>query len=143
MIRNRARRYERPAEVEVVAEPVLAHPKPSFVPRAERDLSNLAFPVEPPDRSRSYLDFVRSEVCSVNAGNNHECGGITEAAHLETHGTSVKASDYLTVPLCSRHHAAQHSMGIVTFQLTYGVNLWEVALRLLVRWVRNSRKEMK
>lgn len=136
--RRFARRYERPAEVEVAAESGLKFPKPSFVPRAERvrDRSNLALPVEPPDRSRAYLDFVRGEICAVNADAHHECAGVTEAAHLEVHGKGVKASDFLTVPLCTFHHRRSHDVGIVTFQITYRINLWEVATRLLVRWVR-------
>lgn len=115
----------------------LMFPKKKYVPRGSpSDLDALPLPKEHPDRNRPYLNFVRSEICAVNGVANHECAGVTEAAHLEVHGKSVKASDYLTVPLCTFHHLRQHSVGIAEFQITYQVNLWEVAMRILVRWVR-------
>lgn len=97
------------------------------------DYTRLKFPKAVPDRDKAYLKFVRSQVC---AAYSNECEGVTEAAHLGTTGRGMKTSDYLTVPLCTRHHGLSHSVGISTFQANEGVNLWEVAARLLVRWIR-------
>lgn len=134
--RQFVRRYDRPAP-ELPADEIspLAHPKTT--PEGPGvDYTTLAHPKDVPDRERGFLDLVRGELCAVNGDHHSECGGVTEAAHLQGHGTGIKTSDFLTVPLCSRHHAAQHQMGIATFQLTYGVNLWQVNSLLLVRWIR-------
>ena len=139
---RRGYRYSRQVESDEFRadESALAFPKPRYVPKGERvDASTLSLPKDRPDRDRAYLDFVRSEVCAIWPDDGIHCGGITEAAHLVGHGTSVKASDYLSAPLCTRHHALQHSLGVASFQATYGVNLWEVAARLLVRWIRRQR----
>jgi len=99
------------------------------------DYSNLALPKHAPARSKAYLDYVREQICAVNrTASFTQCGGRTEAAHLEVAGRSIKASDFLTVPLCTRHHAEQHSIGILTFQANHGIGLWETAAHLLARW---------
>lgn len=141
ILRREPRRYAREAEPKSTGAEMLALPKPRFVPKGERaDRSVLAIGIAEPARDKDYLAFVRSELCAVYGTSNHECGGSTEAAHLVVDGKGRKADDYLTAPLCTNHHRIQHDMGIVTFQLTYGVNLWEVSLLLLVRWVRRITK---
>lgn len=55
-------------------------------------------PKETTPRDPAYLDFIRSHNCA-------ECGwpahlGQIEAHHVETGGTGIKCSDYLTVALC-------------------------------------------
>lgn len=137
-LRRQPRRYDNAApEVGLVAGADLAFPKSKFVPRGRRpDLSGLALPKDSPDRDRSYLDYVRSEICAVWADDAAHCAGVTEASHLEVLGKGIKASDYLTVPLCTAHHRQQHAIGIVQFQIIHCTNLWEVSARLLVAWVR-------
>jgi len=141
-LRRQPRRYEREAhpEVGVVAGADLKFPKTKYVPRGQRaDLSVLALPKNSPDRNRSYLDFVRGQLCAAFAEDHVNCAGVTEAAHLEVLGKGIKASDYLTVPLCTAHHRLQHSVGLPTFQMNLGVNLWETSTRLLVEWIRRQR----
>jgi hypothetical protein len=121
----------------------LAFPKNPVFPGEGIDYTALAIPKDPPDRERNYLDLVRGELCALSAEYNRECGGVTEAAHLQVLGKGIKASDFLTVPLCSRHHGIQHSLGIATFQLQYGINLWQIATHLLVRWIRQGKKGSK
>jgi hypothetical protein len=131
-------RYGKPEAV-VTEGSELALPK--HKPQGEPiDYTALAIPKNPPDRSRSFLDIVRGEICAVNHVAHYECGGVTEAAHLEVEGVGIKASDFLTVPLCSSHHAAQHNVGIDTFQLNYGVNLWRVNALLQSRFIRSITK---
>ena len=136
---RRARRYDRPAPVEVAPDSDLMFPKTRFVPHGDPDLSGLAFPKEHPDRNRPYLDMVRGEICAVNSADPTHCMGVTEAAHLEVYGKAIKASDYLTVPLCTYHHREQHQLGIAPFQIQHAINLWEVSTRLLVRWLRRIK----
>lgn len=119
---------------------MLAHPK--VKPAGEPiDYTVLEHAKNPPDRSRSFLDLVRGEVCCVNFQANAECGGKTEAAHLDGgNSMSMKGSDLLAVPLCTNHHVAgpgaQHRVGTMTFQLNYGINLWEVVARLQAKFIR-------
>ena len=94
------------------------------------DTSGLAFPKNPPARDKDHLAYVRGQVC---AAWGTDCGGVTEPAHLETAGRSMKASDFLIVPLCTKHHKEQHDTGILTFQMNNTVNLWEVCARLLAK----------
>jgi hypothetical protein len=130
---NRARSYGR--KVEVVDDTAnLAFPK--VAPKGEEiDYSALAIPKAAPVRDRDYLAMIRSELC---AAYSNDCGGVTEAAHLESPHKGIKTDDYLTVPLCSVHHATAHQVGISTFQINEGVNLWRVAMKLLVKWVRRN-----
>lgn len=100
------------------------------------DYTKLAFPKAPPARDKKHLAYVREQICAI-VGN--DCGGVTEAAHLSTTGRGMKAPDYLTVPLCSKHHRDQHSQGIITFQLNHSIDLWEVCARLLARRMTEER----
>lgn len=137
MIIRRGHRYPREAEPEEQPGADLMFPKPQFIPSGERaDQSAAAHPREDPDRCRGFLDLVRDQICAVWDVDGIHCGGHTEAAHLENQGMSAKGSDFLAVPLCTLHHRQQHTIGLAEFQITHGVNLWEVAARLLIRWIR-------
>lgn len=135
----RARRYDRPASEFRDPASELAIPKPKFQPEREAaDMSELAIPKNPPARSAAFLDYVRSQVCAAWDADGNHCGGVTEAAHLGITGLSSKSSDFLAVPLCSEHHrtgsGSLHSVGLPTFQLNLGVNLWETSARLQATW---------
>ena len=116
---------------------MIAIPKPTRTKRraANADYARLSLAKAVPDRDPDYLSYVRSQTCATWST---ECCGVTEAAHLVVYGKGIKASDYLTVPLCTCCHRLQHQIGIVAFQIERGVNLWEVATRLLIRWVRQE-----
>lgn len=101
------------------------------------DYTALKFPKNPPDRDADYLRFVRGHTC---AAWSTDCQGITEAAHLEVFGKGKKASDFFTAPLCSFHHALSHGVGIHTFQVNEGVNLWESAAKMLAAWIRGGMR---
>jgi hypothetical protein len=113
----------------------LAHPKPRFIPEGEPvDKSTLAVALDSQKRDRGFLELVRSELCSVYGEYASECAGVTESAHLVVAGKGLKADDYLTVPLCTFHHCTQHNLGLASFQMQYGINLWEVNAKLQARW---------
>lgn len=90
-------------------------------------------------RDEAYLDFVRLHDCV-------ECGwpahlGKIEAHHIETGGTSIKCSDYLTVSLCAAdargcHAAADKSPESAEKYRPY-------ALMLQTLWVKAGHKLKK
>lgn len=118
--------------------PINSLPKPTRADRQRKslDYTRLALAKDPPDRVEAYLEYIRGMVCCAWST---ECGGVTEAAHLAVEGKGIKASDYFTVPLCTKHHALQHAVGIETFQANEGVNLWAFAAKCLVQWIRRMR----
>lgn len=71
-----------------------------------------------------HADFIRSLPCALRG---HDAGicGPSEAAHVRSRGAGGTAKDL--VPLCQRHHAEQHSMGILTFQEHYEIDLQAIA----------------
>jgi hypothetical protein len=129
---NRARSYGR--KVEVVDDTAnLAFPK--VAPKGEEiDYSALAIPKAGFSRDNDFRAFVRGHVCA--AYRETECQGVTEHAHLATGGKSIKADDRLSVPLCSYHHRQCHDLGLYTFQINHGINLWESCARLLAEWIK-------
>ena len=65
--------------------------------------------------------FVRRHACVVPG-----CDGRpTEFAHVKTRGSG--GHDSSGIALCSQHHKEQHSIGILTFQRRYGLDLWAIA----------------
>lgn len=88
---------------------------------------------EPQYRSASYLKHVRGFVCAVSGSREHVCEGRIEAAHVRMGtdgGLGVKPSDFYTVPLCTKAHANQHSLGEQTFWKHHGVDPLKLADRL-------------
>lgn len=80
-------------------------------------------------RSSEYLTFVGSYPCVV-------CAHPAEPHHaLGRRGVGVKPSDFGCVPLCRAHHNEFHGRGPQTFEMQYDVNLAEIALNLLHRYV--------
>jgi len=68
-------------------------------------------------RSEAHKAFIRSLPC---AARNEHCGGPIEAAHVRMGsdgGTGLKPSDSYVVPLCNKHHAAQHKTSEMNFWL--------------------------
>lgn len=127
---KRAGRFHGNAVAEVI-DPTAGLAYPKLKPQGEPiNYRDLAIAKAVPERNERYLDYIRGHVCLVNGTHHHECGGRTEAAHIEGHGTGIKADDTKTVPLCSHHHAHQHRMGILTFQQNYNVDLEYEAARL-------------
>ena len=67
------------------------------------------------DKSPKHLDYIRSLRCCVCHDNT-----ATEAAHVRFNdrraakpltGMGIKPDDCWTVPLCGKHHGAQHCQG--------------------------------
>lgn len=85
------------------------------------------------DRNADYLDYIRSLPCLV-------CDKQAEPHHVETGGTSIKGTDYATVPFCREHHGELHSLGKAEFERVFVLDLWyEVAKCLETYLIALSR----
>ena len=83
-----------------------------------------------PARSRAYLDWIRSQPCTVDG-----CLGRSQAAHTGEHGLGMKAPDWDAIPLCAEHHLWEfpeswHRLGREAFEARYSVNIDAVILSL-------------
>jgi len=91
---------------------------------------------EPRVRDEKHLRYVASLPCCI-------CGRTdVQAAHLRTAslehgkrglGMQEKASDSWVTPLCTFHHAEQHSMNEMGFWKRYGIDPFMLAIRLKER----------
>jgi len=86
----------------------------------------------PQIRCASHLQWIRGHECSV-ADRRAPCDGPIEAAHVRTGtdgGMGVKPSDCWTIPLCSLHHALQHTWGEERFEKAHNISMRFIAERL-------------
>ena len=81
-----------------------------------------------------YRKFIRSMGCEVMG---EECSEDVEACHLVTKQQGAYDWGNL-VPLCTKHHTEQHTMGIERIADVYGVNLWKSAVRLYHLWLQHG-----
>lgn len=79
-----------------------------------------------PAKDKKYRAHISSMPCLL-AGPN--CRGIVAPHHVRNAGMSRKCSDYLTVPLCFRHHRELDDPGgsKKIFEAKYGVDLKAIA----------------
>lgn len=113
--------------------------------RGDIDTSSLVLSKSHFDRDAQFKAFVRGHACLLAPWANHECGGITEFAHLTGGGRGIKGSDLHGVNLCTNHHTAGpgafHRLGSVeAFDSVHGTELWRENAALLAAWVRRFKK---
>ena len=63
-----------------------------------------------------FLQWLRGRQCAALTG---DCEGKLEAAHVDyagDKGMSTKVSDRYSIPLCSKHHRLQHTVGWPEFE---------------------------
>ena len=75
---------------------------------------------------KEYLEYIREHNCLL-------CRNMGEPHHLTTRGGY--GSDYTAVPLCRKHHTYWHDFGNTVFEVTYEINTWKEAHRLLERFM--------
>lgn len=76
---------------------------------------------------KTYLKYIRHQPCLIN---NLDC--IGDVVYHHTVSVGAGGSDYLTVPLCHRHHVpGVHLMGTVTFQGMHEIDFNNEIIRLL------------
>jgi hypothetical protein len=68
-----------------------------------------------------HAEYIRSLPCVCRGA---DCGP-SEAAHVRSRGAGGTAADL--VPLCRRHHAEQHAVGVDTFQARHNLDLRAIA----------------
>ena len=97
---------------------------------------------QPRQHCEAHLKFVRGLPCLVCGDNTS-----TEAAHIRAAcsmvgkrhvGLSEKSSDFWAVPLCGRHHRAQHSMNEEQFWDAADIDPFIIALAL---WAHTGNHE--
>jgi hypothetical protein len=77
--------------------------------------------------------WIRSQACVVRVrGVGGICDGAVEAAHVKSRGAGGDSSHLL--PLCEHHHEKQHTIGIRTFEVKYGLDLEALAAEYELRW---------
>jgi len=88
------------------------------------------------DRDEKYLAYIRTLPC-LDCGWPADVMGkkLIEAHHIETGGTSIKCSDYLTVPLCNAmargcHPRADKSKNSAELYRPYAERMHEVYIKL-------------
>lgn len=98
-------------------------------------------------RCPGHLQFVRLHECAASGKTPlMECAGRVEAAHVRTNtdgGTSMKPSDWFTIPLCSCHHHYQHQIGEPEFERKTGLKMLVIAADLWRRSPHRLKYERK
>ena len=82
-------------------------------------------------RDKDYLEFIRNKPCIV-------CAGNAEPHHLGEHGIGIKATDYMAVPLCHKHHTECHSGGIIKFQERYNISFPSRIIEMLILFIEGE-----
>ena len=94
---------------------------------------------------KEYISRIRCVVCQKTDGKDMsgekvepidyvpDMFNVTDPAHVKTVGSGGPDAENI-VPLCHYHHQELHSIGIVTFQLHYNINLKQVAKEAFDRY---------
>jgi hypothetical protein len=82
-------------------------------------------------RDPLWIGFIRTLPCILVGHPNATwgCRGRTECCHVKTRSTGG-ADRGNTFPACGQHHTEQHTMGILSFQMYYGIDLEGIAKEL-------------
>lgn len=81
-------------------------------------------------RSEEYLEYVRSQSCSVDG-----CNDGSVAHHVLPGGMSLKGSDFASIPLCWDHHSELHQTGVKTFAKKHKLNYAEAIVSILIPYL--------
>jgi hypothetical protein len=76
--------------------------------------------------------FVRSFACAVSTIGVAHSVFDKHAAHIKSRGAG--GSSKHLIPLCGKHHAEQHAIGIKSFAAKYGLDLEALAAKYEVYW---------
>jgi len=86
------------------------------------------------EKDDHYLEFIRSQpccVCGIEGSHPH---------HTDVGGMGTKGSDYSCIPLCADHHTlgsnAIHRIGEFNFELHFEINLDEIKIKYLTKYIR-------
>ena len=94
-------------------------------------------------RNKAYLNFIRLQPCILSGQRGHEYDPVV-AAHqsvLGDKGTSIKTSDYTTLPMLSTLHLEEHRLGHDTFWQQYPhIDLAKEIIKLNIRYIESKRR---
>jgi len=79
---------------------------------------------------KRYLEYIKTLPCLCKSS---ECLGDIAPHHTSTKGAG--GSDYLTVPLCGKHHNEAHWMGIKTFQRLHSLGFQSTIIKQLIGYI--------
>lgn len=65
-----------------------------------------------------YAEWIRKKACIIGGG----CWTVVQAAHHHGRGAGGKAEANL-FPCCAEHHSEFHTIGVLTWQRKYGIDL--------------------
>jgi hypothetical protein len=82
----------------------------------------------------AYLGFVRDRRCTVPGCRHSE---PADPHHIVTRGAG--GSDYTAIPLCREHHSLIHHVGRARFETDTGLDLWQVAARVLALYIESLK----
>jgi len=121
---------EKPAELERSATMAPVHKTDAYEIKKMGRINDPAFLIGSSGRLEypKHLIYIRQQQC-VLAGKD-KCEGRTEAAHVRKGtdgGIGMKPSDRYVIPLCSRHHRLQHSIGEKAFEIRFKINMRRLA----------------
>lgn len=88
-----------------------------------------------PDVYGEYYEWVKGfDICAVS---DDRCLGGLTGHHVKTVGAGGK--DYgNVVPLCTRHHTAVHTIGRISFERQFGVDLHAIAHGYAEMWEQRA-----
>lgn len=69
--------------------------------------------------AKAFLQWLRGRECFCADEDGPDCFGKIEAAHVDyagDKGMGTKVSDRFAIPLCTGHHAYQHTIGWAPFE---------------------------
>lgn len=90
-----------------------------------------------------FLQWLRGRPCFL--AESGECEGKMEAAHVDHaggKGVGTKVADRHCIPLCSKHHRIQHTIGWKSFQERYCFGAVGVAEQYWKRWPDRHKWEI-
>jgi len=100
------------------------------------EISSFALPKPKTERSEKYKAYIRTYPCLI-------CQQTpVDPHHIEKAGTGIKGSDYMTVPLCRKHHNQVDEMGVDTFEKHYNICLVTEACKLHIPYMELLEKEL-
>lgn len=88
--------------------------------------------------NEEYLEFIRKQPCCVD---NFDCRPVSQEKRSDPHHVKSQksgGSDLGCVPLCRLHHGFFHSIGILTFQTKYQIDLKDVQIDCLQKFIERK-----
>jgi len=84
-------------------------------------------------KSDEYLSWIRSKECCI-------CGARSEPHHVDHN----KPNDFMTIPLCRKHHSELHALENKKqeFEKKYGFDLERYVVRLLIEYIEGGNDEL-